>query len=169
MVKLETGLVHVYTGNGKGKTTACLGLALRAIGHGLRVYMVQLMKGRAYGELKAVENNPNFKIIQFGRDEFVNKRNPDRIRHSLQFLLHASIPCLPIRASGREISEDASSSARTMSPCSNVIGLMPMPGSSKDIIVTSNLPAFKEFRANRLTDLAKLKRTSLYVEAPNCL
>ena len=45
------GLVQVYTGNGKGKTTAALGLALRACGHGLRTYVGQFLKGQAFGEL----------------------------------------------------------------------------------------------------------------------
>ena len=50
--RLERGMIQVYTGNGKGKTTASLGLALRAIGHGYRVYMIQFMKGDIeYGEL----------------------------------------------------------------------------------------------------------------------
>jgi len=45
------GLVQLYTGDGKGKTTAALGLALRAAGHGLRTYIAQFMKGQDYGEL----------------------------------------------------------------------------------------------------------------------
>ena len=71
------GLVHVYTGDGKGKTTAALGLALRAIGHGMRVYMIQFMKGDIkYGELQAAEEIPNLTIVQFGRPSFVDKENP---------------------------------------------------------------------------------------------
>ncbi len=55
MGKLEKGLVHVYTGDGKGKTTASLGLALRAMGHGLNVYMVQFMKIGYTGESLALQ------------------------------------------------------------------------------------------------------------------
>jgi cob(I)alamin adenosyltransferase len=76
---LEKGYVHVYTGPGKGKTTAALGLGLRAIGAGFKVHMIQFMKGRRYSELDAVENIPNFTILQFGRDEFVSKENPMKI------------------------------------------------------------------------------------------
>jgi len=49
------GYVHVYTGNGKGKTTASIGLIVRALGHGLKVYMGQFMKGQKYGELDTLE------------------------------------------------------------------------------------------------------------------
>ena len=49
------GYVHVYTGNGKGKTTASIGLIVRALGSGLKVYMGQFMKGQKYGELNILE------------------------------------------------------------------------------------------------------------------
>ena len=51
MNKLERGLIHVYTGDGKGKTTAALGLALRAAGCGFCTYFCQFLKGQQYGEL----------------------------------------------------------------------------------------------------------------------
>lgn len=72
-------MVMVYTGDGKGKTTASLGLALRTLGHGAKVAMVQFMKGRTYGELIAAKNLPNFEIIMSGRDEFVSKEDPEEI------------------------------------------------------------------------------------------
>jgi len=75
----KTGYIHVYTGPGKGKTTAALGLGLRGVGAGYKVYMIQFMKGRRYSELDAVENIKNFTIVQYGRDEFVSKENPDQI------------------------------------------------------------------------------------------
>jgi cob(I)alamin adenosyltransferase len=71
-------MVQIYTGNGKGKTTAALGAALRAIGHGFKVIMIQFMKGEiGYGELEASRQLPNFVIEQYGRPEFVNPDNPD--------------------------------------------------------------------------------------------
>jgi len=67
--RLEQGLIQVYTGTTKGKTTAALGLALRAIGHDFRVLMISFMKGGGYtGELFSAERlHENFKIMQFGR------------------------------------------------------------------------------------------------------
>ncbi len=67
-MKEALGLVHVYTGDGKGKTTASLGLALRAAGHGLSVLVVQFLKGCNFlGELESLARHPNIEIKQFGK------------------------------------------------------------------------------------------------------
>ena len=71
-------MIQIYTGDGKGKTTAALGLALRAVGHNLQVLVIQFMKGsQDYGEIKATEKIANLTIEQFGRPDFVNPANPD--------------------------------------------------------------------------------------------
>ncbi len=73
-------MIQVYTGNGKGKTTAALGLAIRALGHGKKVIMIQFMKGKInYGELKMAKKLRNFKIEQYGRPDFVDRDNPSKI------------------------------------------------------------------------------------------
>ncbi|MDY0269931.1 cob(I)yrinic acid a,c-diamide adenosyltransferase [Trichloromonas sp.] len=73
---LEKGLVQIYTGNGKGKTTASLGLAFRAAGHDFRVYVMQFMKGQTiYGELEAARRvGTNLTIEQVGREAFVSRQ-----------------------------------------------------------------------------------------------
>jgi cob(I)alamin adenosyltransferase len=78
---MERGLVQVYTGNGKGKTTAALGLALRASGHGMKVLIVQFMKGgKETGEQKAAPRlSPNLHIVKAGREGFVSKSTPDPV------------------------------------------------------------------------------------------
>ena len=68
------GYIHVYTGNGKGKTTAALGISLRAICSGKKVYFAQFVKGMKYSELKAPQYLPNFKIEQLGSDHFINNK-----------------------------------------------------------------------------------------------
>ena len=75
--KYRRGLVHVYTGNGKGKTTAAFGQALRAFGQGFRVCIIQFMKGRKYGEFLAAERClPNLTVRLSGLDSFVMRDNP---------------------------------------------------------------------------------------------
>ena len=77
-MKLEQGLIQVYTGNGKGKTTASLGLALRGVGRELMVCMIQFMKGGGpYGEQLAAQRlAPYLTIVQTGRPGWVNKDDP---------------------------------------------------------------------------------------------
>ena len=65
--------MHIYTGNGKGKTTAALGLSLRALCAGKKVFFGQFVKGMKYSETKSVEYLPNFEIEQFGRTCFIDK------------------------------------------------------------------------------------------------
>ncbi len=69
----ERACVQVYTGDGKGKTTAALGLALRAAGAGLHVFIAQFMKGRDCGELHALEKlGDHVTIKQYGREGFIH-------------------------------------------------------------------------------------------------
>ena len=78
-MSLKKGFIHVYTGNGKGKTTAAVGLGIRAVGAGLKVIMIQFMKGRRYSEIDGLQQFKNFTVVQFGRDEFVSREKPDQI------------------------------------------------------------------------------------------
>lgn len=83
MGRLENGLVHVYTGKGKGKTTAAFGLAVRALGEGLRVLIVQFLKGKAplTGEAALIKvTTRGARIIRFVNEEhpmFVSKKDFD--------------------------------------------------------------------------------------------
>ena len=76
---LEHGYIQIYTGDGKGKTTASLGLALRALGHGWKVLVIQFTKGdqgTCYGELaSATKFLPNLDVVQFGLDRVVYSHN----------------------------------------------------------------------------------------------
>jgi len=74
---MKKGLIQVYTGNGKGKTTAALGLCLRAAGRGMKSLVIQFMKGQKYGELAAVKALADYiKIEQYGLDTFVHISSP---------------------------------------------------------------------------------------------
>jgi cob(I)alamin adenosyltransferase len=68
-MEMQEGLVIVYTGNGKGKTTAALGMALRAVGHGYKICMIQFIKGSwHYGEMTSSKRlEPEFELIAAGK------------------------------------------------------------------------------------------------------
>lgn len=71
------GLVMVFTGEGKGKTTAAIGTVIRAIGQGLKVYICFFMKGDyPYGERETLSKLPNVSVVSFGQEEFVNPASP---------------------------------------------------------------------------------------------
>ncbi|MCX6984233.1 MAG: cob(I)yrinic acid a,c-diamide adenosyltransferase, partial [Lentisphaerae bacterium] len=76
-MKLKKGCVQIYTGNGKGKTSAALGLAVRAAGAGLKVFIGQFTKGSPCSEHKAIAKfAPGIVIKQFGKECFI-RRTPD--------------------------------------------------------------------------------------------
>ena len=65
---MRRGLIHIYTGDGKGKTTAALGLVLRAHGRGMRIVLVQFLKGRDTGELRVLNDLPNITVFRYACD-----------------------------------------------------------------------------------------------------
>src|SRR3989344_9390344 len=80
----KRGIVYVFTGDGEGKTTAALGLGLRALGHGKTVVVIQFMKGRKYvGEYQVQSVLKNYEVYQFGKEEFVDLKNPDKKDYEL--------------------------------------------------------------------------------------
>jgi len=99
MGKETDGLIQVYTGDGKGKTTAALGLALRAAGHGWHTYIGQFMKGQTYGELASVKllgadpaGQPLVIIEQYGQPNFIHRADratPKDIEMAQEGLLRA--------------------------------------------------------------------------------
>jgi cob(I)alamin adenosyltransferase len=91
MTKLDKGFVQIYTGNGKGKSTAAIGQAVRAAGFGLKTYIAQFMKEYPYNELNSLKSLSEWITIeQFGGDDFVYKKELpgkeelEKIRQGLQ-------------------------------------------------------------------------------------
>jgi len=125
-MSLERGLIQVYTGNGKGKTTAALGLALRAAGHGLRVIIVQFMKGWPhYGELTAIEWLPTVTIHPFGRKGWVHPSQPE--------------------------AEDIERAAKALAFAREVVA-----GSQADIVVLDEIDVALDYQLLRLQDVLAL-------------
>lgn len=73
-------MIHIYTGNGKGKTTAALGLIIRSLGHDKNICLIQFMKkNQKYGEIKFLSDQQNINIFQFGTDKLIDSNNPAKI------------------------------------------------------------------------------------------
>lgn len=89
--KLRVGYVQIYTGDGKGKTTAALGLALRASGHGMCTYIGQFMKGQQYGELDALRDHPCITIEQYGDPRCIRREEvtPEHVAQAREGLERA--------------------------------------------------------------------------------
>ena len=85
------GYVQVYTGDGKGKTTAALGLALRASGYGMHTYVGQFMKGQHYGELDALRDHPFITLEQHGDPHCIRREEvtPEHVAQARQGLERA--------------------------------------------------------------------------------
>ncbi len=86
------GLVEIFTGDGKGKTSAALGIVLRALGHSLRACIVAFMKGDyPYGEWEVLSKLPNVNIARFGFGTFTDPANvkPEEIEQARQALAFA--------------------------------------------------------------------------------
>ncbi len=83
MQEKQTGLIHIYCGDGKGKTTAAIGLAVRAAGHGLRVVIVQFLKSSPTGELAVLGRLPEVTVIRSQEQlGFTFRMNEEQKRHA---------------------------------------------------------------------------------------
>ncbi len=78
----KKGFIHIYTGNGKGKTTASIGIAVRAAGAGHKVCVIQFLKKGFFSELKSLKKILNIDVLQFGSGRFITKRIGKKERHS---------------------------------------------------------------------------------------
>ncbi len=78
------GLIHVYTGDGKGKTTAAIGLATRFLGQGGKVILVQFLKGQETGEVKFFEKNENISVYRLSKNYGFTFTMNDRIKETVK-------------------------------------------------------------------------------------
>ncbi len=94
---MDKGYIQVYTGNGKGKTTAALGLSLRAVCAGKSVYFAQFIKGMKYSELDAVRFLKGFTMKQYGRNCFIYNQPTDE---DISLARHGLAECTEILSAG---------------------------------------------------------------------
>lgn len=167
-IKLNNGLVQVFYGNGKGKTTSALGTALRACGSGFSVHLVQFMKNGAEsiedeipGEIKALEKFPKFTYKRFGVGEWYVKGKNDLIhknkaREAYNYLLNVT------KSSDYDIiiaDEILYAVQFSLLSEDDVIQLIKNKSKDVEIILTGSHIAFPKIfaLANLVTEIKKIK------------
>ncbi|MGI6114357.1 MAG: cob(I)yrinic acid a,c-diamide adenosyltransferase [Mahellales bacterium] len=162
--KLEKGLIQVYTGDGKGKTTAALGQALRAVGGGYSVFMVQFLKGGPSGELiSAKKLEPDFCIFRFEKERGFFQTLNDQQRMELKGEINEALAFIKRVLTGEEcnilILDEVmgiihSGLVSTEEIC-NILSLKP---DSMEVILTGrNVPKAIEDMADLVTEMRMVK------------
>ncbi len=154
------GCVQVYTGNGKGKTTAALGLCLRAVGAGFRVYIAQFMKAGDYSELKALKRlGDQVSLAQFGTGRFVRGKPSEEDRQAARRGYEAAREAL---ASGhyQMVILDESMVALHLGLLTEeeIEGLMAVCGEGVELVLTGrSAPAEILAKADLVTEMREVK------------
>jgi len=162
MANLSKGLVQIYTGDGKGKTTAALGLAMRAVGHGFRVYIIQFMKGKGgYGELEGLKRlQPECQIEHFGAQGWVHKG--ENLEDHIQEVRKAFIRTQEIIISGEWdiiiLDEILNAIWFELIPESDVLGLVNQKPPNVELVLTGrNASKVLIERADLVTEMVQRK------------
>jgi cob(I)alamin adenosyltransferase len=156
------GMIQVYTGNGKGKTTAALGLALRAVGHGRKVVIIQFLKGKEIsGErVSAKLLAPLLTIIPMGRHGFINTVNPDPADKQLaRTALEYAKELIRKKACDILILDEVNVAvAYNLIPVQELLEVMDSKPETMELILTGRnaLPKVLE-KADLVTEMKKLK------------
>jgi len=146
------GLVYVYTGDGKGKTTAAIGSAIRAMGHGKRAVIIQFLKKGEYGEKKFQP----LEIYQFGREQFVMEptdRDYELAEKALEFALHV-LEEKPFLLVLDEVNVAASMG---LISTDDVVDIVEKRGNTNIILTGRNAPAEFIELADLVTEMKKVK------------
>jgi len=155
------GLVEIFTGEGKGKTSAALGAVIRALGHGLRVYIVFFMKGDfPYGEQKILCQLPNCTVERFGFQEFVDPTNvkPEEMEEARKALEAARKAMLSLKYDVVILDEVNIAVAWKLINVNDVIKLIQNKPEKVELILTGRYADSKLIElADLVTDMVKVK------------
>ena len=154
------GFVQVYTGDGKGKTTAALGLALRAAGAGLRVYFGQFIKNGAYSELQALARFDDcITVAQFGLGRFVGREPAPEDREAAQRGLQAIRRALVSGAYDLVIGDEANVAAsRALIDEADLLALIDLRPPQVELVLTGRgAPAAVLARADLVTEMRAVR------------
>lgn len=154
------GLVHIYTGNGKGKTTAAFGLAFRAAGRGLNVLIVQFLKpAEGYGEQLACGKFPNVELLCLGLDHFVSKNPKQEDIDAARSALDRTLELMRTGKYDVVVMDEAINAVRMkLIPDTDLIGALKSRPAHIEVVMTGRgiTPALEEY-ADYVTEMKLVK------------
>jgi cob(I)alamin adenosyltransferase len=159
---VRQGLITIFTGDGRGKTSAAIGTAVRAAGHGLRVCLVFFMKGDLFphGEMLALANISGITLAAFGQDGWV-KREEDNPEHRVQALQAMDYACSAMNSGNFDLiilDEVLSATDWSLLTLSEVVSLLAQKPYNVDLILTGrNAPAELIALADVVTEMQCIK------------
>ena len=159
--KKDKGLIQVFTGNGKGKTSAALGSILRAAGHGFKVFVVFFMKGKyPYGEFSSLPRLPNVEVASFGLRCLVDRNNinPEEIEQAQLALKTAREAMLSGKYDMVVLDEVNVAVYFKLIPLDDVVKLVEAKPSELELILTGRYAEAAVIeRADLVTEMVKVK------------
>lgn len=156
--KTNKGLIQVYTGDGKGKTTAALGLAIRAAGHGMRVGFIQFLKSEPCGEHLFVSRYHPFDIAQTGKGDNFTKSREELNEEAQRTLAYAEEQMLSGRYDLLVLDEILVAIHKGLISTEQVLDLLEKKSGSVELILTGRyaLPEIVQ-RADLVTEMRMIK------------
>lgn len=161
---MEKGYVQVYTGNGKGKTTAALGLGLRAVGSGLKVIMVQFLKGSSTGELESVKAlDGKFEILRIGEQKKFSWQMTEEEKEELRAQIESELPkiiqILKLQVCDILILDEILGTLSSgMISLENVLSILDLKPKTMELVLTGrNAPQEIIDRADLVTEMKPIK------------
>jgi len=157
-IKKEEGLILVYTGDGKGKTTAALGMAMRATGQGRKVAFIQFLKGESYGEHMFVSQYHPFDIIQISIGSSFNKPKEQLKQEAQRTLTCAEEQMLSGKYDLIILDEVFVAIYKSLITSAQVMGFLDKKPAAIDLLLTGRkAPAEIIQRANLVTEMLMIK------------
>jgi len=152
------GLVHVYTGDGKGKTTAALGLAMRAVGQGMKVAFIQFVKGEPCGEHLFVKQYRPFEIVQISIGDSFRKSKEQLGQEAQQTLAYATQEILSKKYDLVVLDEIFAAISQGLITVKQVQELLDSKPASVELVLTGrNAPSEIAQRADLVTEMLMIK------------
>jgi len=155
---MEEGLVEVYTGDAKGKTTAALGLAMRAVGRGLKVIMIQFLKGDESGEHLFVSQYHPFEIVQVNKGNCFKQSNRELRRVVAETMARAKEVVMGGEYDVVILDEIFIASSKELLDVEDILDLIEKKPSSVELVLTGrNAPAEVVKKADLVTEMLMIK------------